>query len=159
MVRRLAVLLLLLATGFAASKPVQSAPVNLAGSWRLDAVASTLKNIGRAATQIVITQSDDEIQFDYVAGEKSLGSDVFALNGRERQRYSSRVERAYSRARFNKNQLTITTRGVLDVTGEQQYTDTETWTLSPDGKTLTNDPKDGNLFIYRKDTSAAAQAQ
>jgi hypothetical protein len=163
MFRRVLIVLWLLASAvaFAASKPAKAAPVDLSGTWKLDALKSTFKTGGRAANKVVITQGDQEIQFDYYAGEKSLGSDVFNLNGTERSRSATRIERTYSRVSFakNKKELVITTRGVLDIEGTQQYTDTETWTLSPDGKTLTNNTRDGNLFVFLKDTSTAQQTQ
>jgi hypothetical protein len=160
MVRRVVSVLLLtalLALAAAASKPSKSAkapkgaPVNFTGTWKLDVLKSKIKSAGRGANKLVINQTPEEIQIDYFTGDEDLGSDVFLTNGHERQRYVTHYERAFCRVQFHNKEMIVSTRGVLDVSGTQQYTDTETWTLSPDGKTLTNDQKDGNVLVFVKD--------
>lgn len=161
MVRRVLAALLvsmLMTTAFASSKP-KPAPVDFTGIWKLDLLKSTLRNAGRGANKLVINQNPEQIQIDYFAGDNDLGSDIFLTNGHERQRWVTRQERAFCRVQFRNRQMTVTTRGVLDISGTQQYTDTETWTLSPDGKTLTNNQNDGNILVYVKDEHREDQAQ
>jgi hypothetical protein len=167
MVRRvLAALLLplLLSSVFAASKPAKpakGATVDFTGTWKLDLFKSQLKHGGIGANKLVINQTPEEIQIDYFAGENDLGSDVFLTNGHERQRWVTKQERAFCRVQFRnkEKEMVVTTRGVLDVAGTQQYTDTESWKLSADGKTLTNDQKDGNNLVFVKDEQRDDPAQ
>jgi hypothetical protein len=71
-------------------------------------------------------------------------------DGEERPSYSTRLARAYARARWDKNELVVTTRVFLDVYGYQSYSEADRWDVSDDGKTLTDKSSDGKVMVYYK---------
>ncbi|MFB3917597.1 MAG: hypothetical protein ACE14M_12760 [Terriglobales bacterium] len=123
---------------------------DLSGNWALDPVNSTADPIYMQASRIVITQSRTYLQFEFRSGQRLVAREYYTADGKERPRYSTRLESASAKAIFQKGQLVITTRSALDNEGLQQYTETDRWYVSPDGKTLTNKMSDGKLRVYQK---------
>jgi hypothetical protein len=126
---------------------------DLSGKWRLDRDRSAGPSLPRAATALDITQRGDDVKFTYYSGGAATGSESFLADGVERDRYSTRIERAFAKVRWHKDDLIITTRHVLDALGYQAYSETDSWLLSPDRQTLTAKLSDGSLLVYERESS------
>jgi hypothetical protein len=142
-------MLFAISPAFGVTKP----PPDLSGSWRLNRERSTGPWVPKAATALEITQRGDEIKFVYFSAETRTGSEAFLADGLERDRYSTRIERAFAKAQWHGDELVIITRHTLDQFGYQTYSETDTWTLSTDRKTLTNKLSDGSVLVYEKQAS------
>lgn len=128
----------------------QTGVPTLSGTWRLDRDLTTADLRWNKTTFLLVSQSEEGIRFDYFDGQRSLGSETFVPDGQERPRYKTRLERAYARTRWDRNELVIVTRSFLDHFGYQSYSMTDRWELSPDGKTLTDKSSDGKAMVYYK---------
>lgn len=134
---------------------VVKVPPDFTGTWRLNLEKSTGPFVHKSPTVLEITQRGDEIKFAYFFGEKQSGSEAFLVDGVERDRYTTRIDRAYVRAVWNsKYELLITTRHMLDQMGYQTYSETDSWLLSEDKTAITNKLSDGTVLVYEKHTSA-----
>jgi hypothetical protein len=150
----LAVLLwLLFATVVAGA---QSAPY-LGGRWILDRDLTTADLRWNKTTAVEVSQSDEDIRFDYFDHNRHFASDTFTTDWQERPRYVTRIERAYARARWQKDGLVIHTRSFLDLEGYRSYSMDDRWELSPDGKTLIERSSDGKVMVFYKDTTMPPQ--
>jgi hypothetical protein len=150
--RVLALALLAACASFAVVKNIP----DLSGKWKLDRDRSAGPSLPRAATALDITQRGDEVKFIYYSGGGATGSESFLADGVERDRYSTRIERAYARVRWQKDDLIIITRHVLDALGYQAYSETDSWLLSGDRQTLTAKLSDGSLLVYEREPSDPA---
>jgi hypothetical protein len=127
------------------------APPNLSGQWRLDLDASTAMAPIPGAQMLVISQSPDDVQFQYERTDGSvLGDEGFETNWIRRQRFKTRTQLGYARARWEHDALVVETTVVLDAVGEQSYSYTERWSVSPDGKTLTQASSDGKKLVFER---------
>ena len=144
------VLLALVCAATAAEKPTQNDVPNLSGYWKLDPINSTASAADMQASFVNIRQSSDEIDFDYRGGTRSLGEETIYLDGRSHVRYKTHIETAFARAKFRKGVLVITTEHSLSNYSSQGYTETEEWSLLPDGHTLTHKLTDGKKVVYTK---------
>ena len=140
-------LVVLLLTSAAAAQAEMPA---FSGTWRLDRDLTTADLQWNKITILTVTQSDEEVRFHYFDRDRSVGSETFVTDGEERPRYRTRLARAYARARWDKNELVVTTRVFLDVYGYQSYNEADRWELSADGKTLTDKSSDGKVMVYYK---------
>ena len=131
---------------------VKSIP-DLSGKWKLNPGRSTGPSLRRAATALDITQRGDEIKFVYYYSDAATGSEAFLADGIEHGRYETRIERAYSKVHWQKDDLIIVTRHVLDVLGYQAYSETDSWLLSEDRQTLTAKLSDGSVLVYEREAS------
>jgi hypothetical protein len=127
---------------------------DVSGHWKLDRDLSRGPSVRRAATQLDLTQRGDEVKFVYYSGDAITGSESFLADDIERDRYVTRIERAYAKVRWRGNDLIIITKHVLDVSGYQAYSETDTWTLAEDRQTLTAKLSDGTVLVYEKDSDA-----
>lgn len=134
--------LLLVSTALAVSK----SPPNFAGVWKLDRDLTTAKYV--KDDTLVVHQTKTRVRFIYHSGDKITGTDVFITDGKEQDRYTTRIERAFYRARWKDDALVIVTLHVLDVFGYQSYRETDSWVLDKDGKTLTEKLSDGKVAVY-----------
>jgi len=139
----------------AAADPTPPGVPNLSGMWKLDRDLTTADMRWNKTTSLVVTQTLDEVRFDRYSGTKLFASDLFLTDGKERPRYTTRIERAYARARWDKKNpvLVITTRSFLDLDGYQSYNDVDFWSVSKDGETLTHKQCDGRVVTYFRDHS------
>jgi hypothetical protein len=131
-----------------AAVAVQGNGVDLSGNWKLDRDASTDVAPVREMTNLVISQSPDGIRFDYMDGAKVLATRTLEPDWIYRRSFSTRTVAGYTRARWNHNQLVVQNRGVLDLDGTQFYEDGERWSISTDGKTLTETASDGTHLVF-----------
>jgi len=129
---------------------IEKTPPNFSGTWKIDRGRSTGPSAPKAPSEVVITQSGDAVTFEYFFGESRSGSETFVADGTERNRYSTRIERAYSRAQWGKDALLINTRHFLDALGYQFYAEADGWVVSHDRETLTNRLSDGSVVVYEK---------
>lgn len=126
---------------------------DLSGKWKLNPGRSTGPSLRRAATALEVTQRGDEVKFIYYSGDAVSGSESFLADGIEHDRYTTRIERAYSKVHWQKDDLIIVTRHVLDALGYQAYSETDSWLLSEDRQTLTAKLSDGSLLVYEREAS------
>ena len=136
----------------AAFAVVKSSP-DLSGRWKLDQELSRGPSLRRAATQMDITQRGDEVKFVYYSGGEVTGSESFLADDIERDRYVTRIERAYSKVHWKNNDLIVVTRHVMDLSGYQAYSETDSWLLSEDRQILTAKLSDGTVLVYKKEAS------
>ncbi|MFB3915870.1 MAG: hypothetical protein ACE14M_04030 [Terriglobales bacterium] len=151
----LAQMVLPLGQAFAGADPAMVVVPNLSGIWKLDRDLTNADLRRFKTSTLVVTQTYDEVRFDRYDGKNLYASDTFLTDGKERPRYTTRIERAYSRARWDKKnpQLVITTRSFLDLDGYQAYDDIDIWQVSADGETLTNKQRDGKVIVFYRDHS------
>ncbi len=126
--------------------PVTKSRPNLSGVWKLDRDLTTARYV--TDDILVVHQSKQRVKFVYQTDGKVTGTDVFITDGKEMDRYKTRIERAYYRAAWKADQLVIVTQHVLDLFGYQSYKETDRWTLDDNGKTLTQHLSDGKLAVY-----------
>jgi len=141
-----------LLTVCAALAVVKNIP-DLSGSWKLDRERSSGRSLRQAATRLEITQRGDEVKFVYYSGGAATGSESFLADDIERDRYATRIERAYCKVHWQKDELVIATRHVMDLLGYQAYSDTDVWLLSEDRQTLTAKLSDGSVLVYEREAS------
>jgi hypothetical protein len=132
---------------------------NFSGTWQLDREQSRGPSLATAPTAVEIRQRGDEFKFVYFSGEKSTGSENFLADATERERYTTRLEKAYVRVRWDKGELLITTQHVLDARGYQTYSETDSWAVSQDRKTLTNKLSDGTVLVYERQAALDPENQ
>jgi hypothetical protein len=126
--------------------PITKSHPNLSGVWKLDRDLTTAPYVKDDI--LVVHQSKQRVRFTYQTDGKVTGTDVFVTDGKEADRYKTRIERAYYRALWKENELVITTYHALDIFGYQNYKETDSWTLDDDGKTLTQHLSDGKVAVY-----------
>jgi hypothetical protein len=152
--RALSVVLLLICIALPsfAAESSTVAPPSFTGNWKLDPIHSTADRRDLRASNVLITSYGNTLQIDFIAGGDILNRDIFTLDGMYYPSYYTRtISRAFVAAKMeNKSELVVQTRALLDVSGTQEYAQTDTWSVSPDGKTLTNRMTDGKLRVYIK---------
>ncbi len=127
----------------------QTAVPNLAGRWRLDLDASTAPAPVPGAILLQVSQTDEDVQFQYENAQGSvLSGESFPTDWSSNRRFSTRTQIGYARAQWKDNQLLVETKVVLDVDGNQTFSYTERWSVSPDGKTLTEKSSDGKKLVF-----------
>jgi hypothetical protein len=136
----------------------QSAP-NLAGTWKFDPLASTGQPAAKGASLLVITQSGDALTFDYYSanrGERGelIQSSVYTADGRDHPGNKIRTYVTYVKAYWQGKSLIAQTRNIMDPEGYQSFTIEDRWTLSNDGKTLTDQTSDGTKVVYTRQPDA-----
>jgi hypothetical protein len=124
---------------------------DFSGTWKLDRDLTTADLRWDKTDTLVLSQSDRAARFEFFDRDGHLfGTDTFTTDDVERPRYKTRIERAYSRARWQRGKLVIVSRVNLDLQGYQSYNAYESWELSGDGKTLVNRLSDGKAIVYEK---------
>lgn len=155
--RTTTLLLGLLLAVCAAWAVVKSIP-DLSGKWKLNFERSSGRSLRQAATSLEIVQRGDEVQFIYYTAGARTGTESFLADDIERGRYETRIERAYAKVHWHKDDLIIVTRHVLDAAGYQAYTETDSWLLSEDRQTLTAKLSDGSVLVYEKQAADPDEA-
>ena len=139
------IVLAILALAAPALPATKSRP-NLSGVWKLDRDLTTAHYVKDDI--LIVRQNKQRIKFIYQTDGKVTGTDVFVTDGKEMDRYKTRIERAYYKAAWKADALVIVTQHVLDVLGYQSYKETDSWTLDGGGKTLTEHLSDGKVAVY-----------
>ncbi len=141
-----AVLAVLIMATLAAA--VTKKPPDLSGKWKLSREESTADPRFMKDDSMIVTQKDEVVKFAYFVDDKADGAETIVVDGLDHKRYVTRIERAYARARWGKDELVITTKHVMDILGYQFYDETERWVLSPDRRTLVNELPDGKKIVW-----------
>ena len=138
------------------AQPIFAQPTpNLAGTWKFDPVASTGVPQAKGALLLVISQSGEELTFEYyrdTSAERGepIQTTYYSTNGRERMGNKVRTYVAYVKSYWERQTLVVRTRAVVDATGEQIFDMEERWMLSKDGNTLTEKSSDGTKAVYTR---------
>jgi hypothetical protein len=154
-IRNVAVFLLMVLAAGGARAAAKDKPVNFSGTWKLNVKKSKGAPDWRPETVLVVLQSPYQVHFAYFLNadvEKPFQGYDYVTNGKERQLYATGNETAFGSARWtNKNVLQVRTHRVVRAEiADTDWTETDTWVLSDDGKTLTNKSSDGKLVVYDK---------
>ncbi len=136
----------------------QSTP-NFSGTWKFDADASSGKPAAKGASLLIITQSSDDLAFDYYAANNGkrgdlIQSSTYVADGTERAGYKVRTYITYVKSYWQRKTLIVQTKGVLDIDGSQTFTLEDRWTVSDDGKTLTDHTSDGTKAVFTRQPNA-----
>ncbi len=126
--------------------PVSKSRPNLSGVWKLDRDLTTASYV--KDDTLIVHQTKVRVKFVYQTDGKVTGTDVFVTDGKEMDRYKTRIERAFYKASWKTDRLVIVTQHVLDLFGYQSYKETDSWTLDDGGKTLTQHLSDGKVAVY-----------
>jgi len=136
----------------AASKDRQ---VDFSGTWKLNMQKSKGAPDWRPDTVLVVLQSPYQVHFVYFLNSDAAApfeTHDYVTNGKESKLYSTGAETAYASVKW-------TSKYVLQVRMHHQvrseiadtdWTETDLWMLSEDGKTLTNKLSDGKIIVYEK---------
>ena len=147
-----AILLVLLVLGtVAATKGL----ADFSGTWKLNMKKSTGAPDWRPDTVLVVLQSPYQVHFSYFLNDDAtqpFENHDYVTNGKEAQLYATGNETVYSSVRWtSKRVLQIRMRRMVRTEiADTDWTETDTWTLSDDGKTLVNKLSDGKTLVYDK---------
>jgi hypothetical protein len=130
------------------SEQTSSCASSMSGKWHLDRDLTTADLRWNKLTDLVVEQSDGRVRLDYFDHDRPMGSETFITDNRERPRYTTRIERAYARARWAGHDLVVRTRSFLDLEGYQSFNEIDRWQLSDDGHTLKNLSSDGKALVF-----------
>jgi len=148
-----ALLLALIALGaMAASKDRQ---VDFSGTWKLNMQKSKGAPDWRPDTVLVVLQSPYQVHFVYFLNADAVSpfeTHDYVTNGKESKLYSTGAETAYASVKWtSKYVLQVRMhRQVRSEIADTDWTETDLWMLSDDGKTLTNKLSDGKIIVYEK---------
>jgi hypothetical protein len=134
---------------------------NFSGTWKLDRDLTTADMRWDKTDTLMVSQSDDDVRFEYWDRDgRPLGTNRFTSDNVERFWYKTRMELAWARAHWDQGKLVVESHVNLDFQGYQYYLGTDTWELSPDGKTLIDRLRDGKSLVFQRQTpSHPASAQ
>jgi len=140
------------AGAMAASKNQQ---IDFSGTWKLNMQKSKGPPDWRPDTVLVVLQSPYQIHFVYFLNADAVSpfeSRDYVTNGKEAQVYSTGPETAYASARWTSKYVLLVRLHhlVRAEIADTDWTETDTWTLSDDGKTLINKTSDGKIIVYDK---------
>jgi hypothetical protein len=141
------------------SSAIERTPVDMSGTWKLVREKSKGPSLAKAPTELDVTQRGDEVKFDFMHDGEASGSESFLADNVERSRYTTRIERAFARVRWDDNTLVVTTRHFLDPLGYQTFSETDSWVLSRDRKTVINNVSDGSILVYEREADVGSSAQ
>jgi len=102
-----------------------------------------------------VLQSPYQVHFTYFLNDDAtqpFENHDYVTNGKEAQLYATGNETVYSSVRWtSKRVLQIRLRRMVRTEiADTDWTETDTWTLSDDGKTLVNKLSDGKTLVYDK---------
>jgi hypothetical protein len=146
-------LLALAASGaMAASKDRQ---VDFSGTWKLNMQKSKGAPDWRPDTVLIVLQSPYQIHLVYflnAAAPSPFETHDYVTNGKESKLYATGAEEVYAGVRWtSKYVLQVRMHHIVrSEIADTDWTEIDTWTLSDDGKTLTNKISDGKVLVYDK---------
>ncbi|HYN16026.1 MAG TPA: hypothetical protein VES66_09610 [Terriglobales bacterium] len=148
-----AMLLALLALGTVAA--TKDKLVDFSGTWKLNMKKSNGAPDWRPDTVLVVLQSPYQIHFAYFLNgdaTQPFENHDYVTNGKEAKLYGTGAETAYASVRWtSKRVLQVRMHHVVrSEVADTDWTETDTWTLSDDGKTLINKSSDGKTIVYDK---------
>jgi hypothetical protein len=127
--------------------------LDFSGTWKLNAKKSRGAPDWRPDTVLVVLQSPYQIHFTYFLNQdasQAFENHDYITNGKETKLYATGAESAYASVRWaGKSVLQVRTKHVVrSEIADTDWTETDTWSLSDDGKTLTNKSSDGKTIVY-----------
>jgi hypothetical protein len=127
--------------------------VDFTGTWKLNMKKSKGAPDWRPDTVLVVLQSPHQIHFIYFLNDDArqpFESHDYVTNGKETKLYAAATDEAYASVRWtSKNVLQVRTHHLVrHEIADTDWSETDTWTLSDDGKTLTNKLSDGKFIVY-----------
>jgi len=125
----------------------QSVMPNLSGAWHLDPGRTTAP-YQPASANLTIEQAGTQLRYAYFENGIQKYRGELITDGRERERYKTKVDRVYYRARWVKGELVIVTRGFQDAMGIQSYSYTDRWAVTSDGNTLTHTLSNKKVVVF-----------
>ena len=154
-IRNVAAILLLAAAACTALAASKDRSVDFSGTWKLNAKKSKGFPDWRPDTVVVVLQSPYQVHFTYFLNPDAVSpfqNFDYVTNGLESKLYATGAEEAYASARWNnKNVLLIRTHHVVrSEIADSEWTEIDTWTISDDGKILTNKQAGGKVMVYEK---------
>ena len=129
--------------------------VDFSGTYKLNMQKSKGAPDYRPDTVLVVLQSPYQIHFVYFltsAAPTPFETHDYVTNGKESKLYATGNEEAYASVRWtSKYVLQVRTHHLVrNEIADTDWTETDTWTLSDDGKTLTHRISDGKMLVYDK---------
>jgi len=145
-------LALLAASAMAASK---DRLIDFSGTYKLNMQKSKGAPDWRPDTVLVVLQSPYQIHFVYFLNGDAVSpfeSHDYVTNGKESKLYVAATEEVYASSKWTSKYVLLvrTHHLVRNEIADTDWTETETWTLSEDGKTLVNRGADGKVLVYDK---------
>jgi len=129
--------------------------VDFSGTWKLNTKKSKGAPDWRPDTVLVVLQSPHQIHFSFFLNDDATtpfeGHD-YITNGKEAPLYTAATEMTFASVRWtSKNVLQVRVHHLVrSEIADTDWTEIDTWTISDDGKTLTNKLSDGKLIVYDK---------
>jgi len=154
-IRSVAAALLLAAAAAGTMAASKDRQVDFSGTWKLNMQKSKGAPDWRPDTVLVVLQSPYQIHFVYFltsAAPTPFETHDYVTNGKESKLYTTGAETAYASVRWS-SKYVLQVRMHHQVRSEiadTDWTETDTWTLSDDGKTLTQKLSDGKMLVYDK---------
>ena len=152
-IRHAGAVLLLALAALSALAATKDKLVDFSGTWKLNVKKSRGAPDWRPDTVLVVLQSPHQIHFTYFLNpdaRQPFESHDYVTNGKETPLYTSANEQTFYSVRWNnKNVLQVRTHHLVRAEiADTDWSETDIWTLSDDGKTLTNKLSDGKLIVY-----------
>jgi hypothetical protein len=154
-IRNVMVMLLVAAAACTALAASKDRAVDFSGTWKLNVKKSKGFPDWRPDTVLVVLQSPYQVHFTYFLNADAVSpfqNVDYVTNGLESKLYATGPEEAYASAKWSaRNVLLIRTHHVVrSEIADTDWTEIDTWTISDDGKTLTNKQSDGRVLVYEK---------
>jgi hypothetical protein len=127
--------------------------IDFSGTWKLNMKKSKGAPDWRPDTVLVVLQSPYQIHFTYFVNPdavQAFENHDYVTNGKESKLYTTATEQVSASVRWTgKNVLQVRTRHMVrSEIADTDWTEVDTWSLSDDGKTLTNKLSDGKTIVY-----------
>lgn len=145
-------LTLVVAGAMAASKDRQ---VDFSGTYKLNMQKSKGAPDWRPDTVLVVLQSPYQVHFIFFLNSDAVQpfeNHDYVTNGKEAKLYAAPTEEVYASSKWTSKYVLLvrTHHLVRNEIADTDWTEIDTWTLSDDGKTLTNKGSDGKVLVYDK---------
>ena len=154
-VRNTLVTVLLALTAVNAMAASKDRVIDFSGTYKINMQKSKGAPDWRPDTVLVVLQSPYQVHFVYFVNSDAVSpfeSHDYVTNGKESKLYAAATEEVYASTKWtSKYVLLVRTRHLVrNEIADTDWTEVDTWTLSDDGKTLTNKGADGKILVYDK---------
>jgi len=154
-IKSVAAALLLAAAAAGAMAASKDRQIDFSGTYKVNMQKSKGAPDWRPDTVLVVLQSPYQVHFVYFLNSDAVSpfeSHDYVTNGKESKLYVTATEEAYASVKWtSKYVLQVRTHHLVrNEIADTDWTETDTWTLSDDGKTLTHRLSDGTVIVYDK---------
>jgi len=154
-IKSVAAALLLAAAAAGAMAASKDRQIDFSGTYKVNMQKSKGAPDWRPDTVLVVLQSPYQVHFVYFLNSDAVSpfeSHDYVTNGKESKLYVAATEEAYASVKWtSKYVLQVRTHHLVrNEIADTDWTETDTWTLSDDGKILTHKLSDGRLIVYDK---------